>query len=264
MRCPSTHVFPQIRMVICAMFLLAVSIQSASAQMWVYVDANGGHHYTNTPPDKRYAPIPESMPQSGVTPSFGGTEAAAIRSIAAMEISPGYLAVRHHVRAAAQENEIDLALLQAIISTESGFDARAVSPKGALGLMQVTPATALRYGVTSDQLGSVASKLIDPKTNIDAGARILRDLVNRFPGQLELAIAAYNAGEGAVQRAGNRIPNFPETQNYVRKVMQLYGRLSSQWAVPSRPVATPPRSNLQASAETRAAVSGDGTPPRVN
>lgn len=253
----------QVKAVLVAVFLLAINMQAARAQMWVYVDPNGGHHYTNTPPDKRYAPIPESMPQPGSGSIVGSSDAATIRSIAAMEISPGYLAVRHLVRATAQENQIDVALLQAIISTESGFDARAVSPKGALGLMQVTPATALRYGITDDQLGSIASKLIDPKTNLDAGTRLLRDLVNRFPGQLELALAAYNAGEGAVQRAGNRIPNFPETQNYVRKVMQLYGRLRSQWGGFSRGTSTA-RTGLQPSPDARAAGADGISPHSVN
>jgi len=71
----------------------------------------------------------------------------------------------------------------------------------------------------------IEKKLTDPKTNIKAGASYLRDLIKMFPGQLELAVAAYNAGEGAVQRAGNKIPNYPETKNYVKTVMQLYGHL---------------------------------------
>jgi hypothetical protein len=81
-------------------------------------------------------------------------------------------------------------------------------------------------GVASDRGGSVAAKLADPRTNINTGARYLRDLINMFPGQLELAVAAYNAGEGAVQKAGNKIPAYRETQNYVRSVMSLYNRLS--------------------------------------
>jgi soluble lytic murein transglycosylase-like protein len=90
------------------------------------------------------------------------------------------------------------------------------------------PATAQRYGVASDRGGSVSTKLADPRTNINTGARYLRDLINLFPGRLELAVAAYNAGEGAVQKAGNRIPAYKETQNYVRSVMSLYQRLSPQ------------------------------------
>ena len=79
--------------------------------------------------------------------------------------------------------------------------------------------------MTADRKTPVATKLTDPRINIRTGARYLRDLIRRFPGRLELALAAYNAGEGAVQRAGNRIPNYRETQNYVKTVMQLYGML---------------------------------------
>jgi soluble lytic murein transglycosylase-like protein len=133
-------------------------------------------------------------------------------------------------------------LLQALIATESGFDPAAVSPKGAVGLMQIMPATAQRYGVRGDVTNPIERKLADPRTNVRTGARYLRDLIRMYPGQLELALAAYNAGEGAVQRAGNRIPNYPETQNYVKTVMQLYGMLKppalggkvAEGAVPKR------------------------------
>jgi len=91
--------------------------------------------------------------------------------------------------------------------------------------MQLMPATAQRYGVASDKKTPVEKKLTDPRINIRAGSRYLGDLINMFPGKLELALAAYNAGEGAVQRAGNKIPNFKETQNYVKTVMQLYTML---------------------------------------
>ena len=112
-----------------------------------------------------------------------------------------------------------------MIVAESGFNSTAVSPKGAVGLMQIMPATAERYGLVGDPKNSIEQKLTDPKTNIRIGARYLSDLIRMFPGQLELAVASYNAGEGAVQRAGNRIPNFKETQAYVKTVLQLYNGL---------------------------------------
>ena len=93
------------------------------------------------------------------------------------------------------------------------------------GELQLMPPTAERYGVKADKITPLEKKLTDPKTNINAGASYLRDLIKLFPGQLELAVAAYNAGEGAVQRAGNKIPNYPETKNYVKTVLQLYGQL---------------------------------------
>jgi hypothetical protein len=100
-----------------------------------------------------------------------------------------------------------------------------VSPKGAIGLMQLMPATAQRYGVQADKKTTLEKKLFDPRINIAAGSRYLRYLIGLFEGDLELAVAAYNAGEGAVQRAGNKIPNYKETQNYVKTVLQLYAYL---------------------------------------
>jgi soluble lytic murein transglycosylase-like protein len=99
---------------------------------------------------------------------------------------------------------------------ESANRPQARSPKGALGLMQIMPATGARYGVKKPQ------DLLDPATNIDVGTRYLRDLHQLFDGQMELVLAAYNAGEGAVKRHGNRIPPYRETQDYVRKVLRLY------------------------------------------
>jgi hypothetical protein len=84
------------------------------------------------------------------------------------------------------------------------------------------PDTAKRFGVNADKSKSVEQKLRDPKTNINAGAKYLRTLINMFPGQMELAIASYNAGEGAVQKFGNKIPPYKETQNYVKTVVQTY------------------------------------------
>ena len=112
-----------------------------------------------------------------------------------------------------------------MIATESGFDAQAVSPKGAVGLMQLMPATASRFGVSADKKRSVAQKLEDPVTNLGAGASYLRYLLKMFDGRKDLALAAYNAGEGSVQRAGNQIPSYRETQNYVKSVLGLYAML---------------------------------------
>ncbi len=117
---------------------------------------------------------------------------------------------------------IDPALVKAVIAAESGFNPQAVSPKGAIGLMQVIPDTGARYGVTGDARRTAAQKLADPKINITTGVRYLSDLLRMFSGNLELVLAAYNAGEGAVQKHGNDIPPYAETQNYVKTVMQFY------------------------------------------
>ncbi|MDN4572315.1 peptidoglycan N-acetylmuramoylhydrolase [Pandoraea cepalis] len=130
------------------------------------------------------------------------------------------------VQRAAQVASVDAALLHAIIDTESGYDPQAVSVRGAIGLMQVMPRTGERFGVR---------RLEDPAENVRAGASYIRWLLARFDGDLTLALAAYNAGEGAVLRYGRQIPPFPETQNYVRKVMAGYARLRDASPVPAVP-----------------------------
>ena len=105
------------------------------------------------------------------------------------------------------------ALLRAVIYAESRYEVRARSAKGALGLMQLMPATARRYGIHSE------AELLDPRTNIDTGTRYLSDLLNQFGGRLDLALAAYNAGEGAVIACGHCVPPFDETRRYVRKIL---------------------------------------------
>ena len=138
------------------------------------------------------------------------------------EHTPCRKVVNHLIREASIIQGIDYELLHAVIATESGFRIRVVSPKGAIGLMQLIPPTAERYGIKDDKYSLASQKLVDPRTNIWVGSRHLHKLITRYPGDIELALAAYNAGEGAVRRAGNRIPNYPETKKYVRNVMHRY------------------------------------------
>jgi soluble lytic murein transglycosylase-like protein len=121
------------------------------------------------------------------------------------------------VREAAERHRVDPALVRAVIETESNWNPRAYSHKGAGGLMQLIPTTAQKYG---------AYDLFNPQQNIDAGVRHLKTLLERYNGNLDLALAAYNAGEGAVDRA-HGIPAFRETQNYVQKVQNAYFRPGS-------------------------------------
>ncbi|HEY0822430.1 MAG TPA: lytic transglycosylase domain-containing protein [Ramlibacter sp.] len=203
----------------------------ARAEVWGYVDEQGVAHFAAERLDERYELFFRGGESFDTAGGVGTPRQVAVptksasKLLAYFDIAPKYKQVKHHLREAAQEHGIDVELLQALIATESGFDPAAVSPKGAVGLMQIMPATAQRYGVSADRKAAVAQKLTDPRTNIRTGTRYLRDLIRMFPGQLELALAAYNAGEGAVQRAGNRIPNDRETQTYVKTVMQLYGML---------------------------------------
>jgi soluble lytic murein transglycosylase-like protein len=121
----------------------------------------------------------------------------------------------NHIQAAANETNVDPALIRAVISVESGYNPSARSNKGALGLMQLMPQTAERYGV-KDRL--------DPEQNIKGGARYLRHLKAMFGNDLQLVLAAYNAGEEAVIRYGRRIPPYRETVDYVPKVLGHYAR----------------------------------------
>ena len=122
------------------------------------------------------------------------------------------------IQAAAMANNVDAALIRAVISVESGYNPSAVSGAGAVGLMQLMPETARRYNVTDRH---------DPEQNIHGGAQYLRDLLRMFNNDLHLALAAYNAGEQAVLKYGNRIPPYRETLAYVPKVMKFYERYST-------------------------------------
>lgn len=114
---------------------------------------------------------------------------------------------------AAQRNGLNSALLHSVIRVESDFDPNATSSKGAVGLMQLMPATAKHYGVWDST---------DPEANIHGGARFLAELLKRFDNDLELSLAAYNAGPTAVNRYGRKIPPYPETRRYVAKVLRYY------------------------------------------
>jgi soluble lytic murein transglycosylase-like protein len=113
-------------------------------------------------------------------------------------------------------NGIDPLLLYSIMHQESSFKSGAISPKGARGLMQLMPGTAIRYGVTN---------IFDPRQNIEGGARYVRFLLERFDGDVNLTLAGYNAGEGAVEKYGRRIPPYAETQEYVRRISRRYSLL---------------------------------------
>ena len=230
-------------------FLLLISQQIAHADVWGYIDERGVAHFASEKVDDRYEiffkggesfdtskvmPLPADAPRPAAAAAIS---AVPPRLLAFFDASPNYKTVKPHLHEAAKTHKIDYELLQALIATESGFDAGAVSPKGAIGLMQIMPDTARRFGVDTDKKMVIEKKLADPKINVKTGSRYLRLLLNMFPGRLDLALASYNAGEGAVQRAGNQIPNYKETQNYVKTVMGLYFGLKPPVAqvAPSEP-----------------------------
>jgi soluble lytic murein transglycosylase-like protein len=117
---------------------------------------------------------------------------------------------------AGTRNGIDPLLLYSIMHQESSFKSHAISPKGARGLMQLMPGTAMRFGVTN---------IFDPRQNIEGGARYVRFLLDRFDGDVDLTLAGYNAGEGAVEKYGWRVPPYAETQEYVRRISRRYSLL---------------------------------------
>ncbi|MEN4921037.1 lytic transglycosylase domain-containing protein [Achromobacter spanius] len=186
--------------------LLLPCATSLAADVYVSFDDQGMAHFAPTAVDDSYRLLFRDM-------SAGGRGARR-----AAEPSPE---IRKALEQAAQRHGLEYGLLHAVAQAESGFDTQAVSPKGAVGLMQLMPATASQYGVpgADDTLQANLRRL---DLNVDAGSRYLRALLNRYDGNLELALAAYNAGEGAVQRAGNRIPDYEETRNYVSRIMAAY------------------------------------------
>ena len=179
-------------------------------------------------PPERLAPVPRryssvmltedgeggAVPASGPWPRALPLRGAPAAVASALQALSGPLDAMIH--AVALEFGHDPDLLRAIVKVESGFNARAVSPKGAMGLMQLMPATARRFGLTE------SVSLFTPGVNLQIGARYLAYLKQLFPRIPELIIAAYNAGEGAVMKRNNRIPPFPETQSYVKQVLAAY------------------------------------------
>jgi soluble lytic murein transglycosylase-like protein len=144
---------------------------------------------------------------AGETISTRDVPVVAKRPVAARAASPELSAL---IDTIARDVQVSAALIHAVIAQESNFNPNAVSPKGALGLMQLLPQTASRFG---------ARQAFDPRDNIRAGAKYLRWLSDRFDNRLDLVLAAYNAGEQTVIRAGWQVPQYPETQNYVQRIL---------------------------------------------
>jgi soluble lytic murein transglycosylase-like protein len=176
------------------------------ADVYGYTDNRGVAHFSNVPADARYRLMIASPAEPG----------ADRRADKWLQKSAVYDSL---IETAAFANTLNPALIRAMIVVESGFNPRAVSKRGAIGLMQLRPETARRYGV---------SNIYDPGQNIRAGTRYLSDLMTLYGSDTELALAAYNAGEAAVARYGGHIPPFKETREYVPSVLKLYRALEAQ------------------------------------
>lgn len=177
------------------------------ADVFVMRDESGVIHYTNTPSGMGYTLLVEVVREIGLD------NQATVQP--RPEAAPAYAP---YVADAASEVGVDRALIHAVITAESGYNASAVSRAGAMGLMQLMPGTAKRYRVVD---------AYDPEQNIRGGARYLRDLLEMFDGDVALALAAYNAGENAVLKYGRQVPPYKETRAYVPKVLKLYDRYAA-------------------------------------
>jgi len=181
----------------CAVFVVCASARPARAQIAMLVDEQGHKIFVN----QAEAPVPSKQFTESSTSSVPG------------KFSAPPAAISQLVENTADRMQVDPKLVQAVIQVESGYNPRAVSSKGARGLMQLMPATAERFGVQNS---------FNPRQNIEGGVTYLRYLLDLFGGNVPLSVAAYNAGEHDVQRNGG-IPPYAETVHYVQRVTRLYG-----------------------------------------
>lgn len=179
-----------------ALAVLTAFAVPAAAETFRFVESDGTVHLTNTPTDPQY-----------VRMGFSGTERGWLK-LPVPDLGP----YAREIREAAERHGVEEALIKAVIRVESAFNTRAVSPKGARGLMQLMPATASMLGVRNS---------FDPKQNIDGGVRHLRGLIDRFGNDLKLALAAYNAGEQAVVNYRG-VPPYRETRDYVTRILGMF------------------------------------------
>lgn len=223
--------------------LLVAWALPAQAAIWGYIDAQGRAHVASERLDEHYQLFFAGRSNVDIaraaSPLRDADDEAFRQSALYLRVmrSPDRARYAPLVQRSAAQFGVDPLLVQAIIAAESAFDATALSEKGAVGLMQVLPATGERYGVAGNAQRSTAARLLDPALNIRVGTQYLRELSARYPGDLDLVIAAYNAGEQAVERYGKRIPPYAETVAFVETVQRF--RLA--FAPPSPPPPVPAR-----------------------
>ena len=188
--------------------------------LWGYVDGAGVAHFASSRIDGRYEQVLRETEGRRVLGKTQGPDGL----LTWLEISPDVKALQPVLDEAAQATGVDEELLKAVITVESNYNPRAVSPRGAVGLMQLTPVTADRYGTPEERQTPAARRMLDARTNIFTGARMLADLTRRYGG-IDIALAAWNAGEGNVRKAGGQMPDIAETEAHVHMVLELYWAL---------------------------------------
>ncbi len=202
-----------------AVLAVLLAAAPAHADLYGYVDARGQVHLANEALDARYQLFVKGehrgefqlSSELKFLPATNQLEDHIIYK--RIQKTPNVQKFEALVLREAALQKLEPALVKAVIAVESAYDPAAISPKGAVGLMQLIPGTAARYGVVNST---------DPHHNVSGGTRYLRDLIALFKGDLSLALAGYNAGEGAVVKYKNQIPPYPETQAYVQLVLQFY------------------------------------------
>lgn len=218
------------------LLLQLLLVGSANAELWGYVDGRGTAHFASRAVDSRYRLLLGDARRQAL-PVAGKTDAVH-RLQLWLDIAPEVKAVQPWLREAARTHGVDAELLKALIAVESGFDAAAVSPRGALGLMQITTDSADRYATPDERQRPAHERLLDARTNIHTGARMLADLINRHR-RIDHALAAWNAGEGSVRRHGG-MPPHAETRAHVQQVLELYWLLlQHSLGVRARQIALP-------------------------
>jgi soluble lytic murein transglycosylase-like protein len=202
---------------------LLVAAVASRAALWGYVDGNGTAHFADHQVDSRYGLV---LAEKGAAPAtrVPGKTNAPGSILTWLEIAPEVKRVQPWVREASSRHGVDAELINALIAVESGFNDKALSPKGAVGLMQVMPATAQRFMTKGLEPKQIAARLAEPRTNITVGTRVMADLLRRYH-RIDVALAAWSAGEGAVQRSGGQMPEFGETRAHVHQVLELYWAL---------------------------------------
>lgn len=197
---------------------------NAQAALWGYVDGTGVAHFADHPIDSRYGLVLNDDGRPSATEKVPGKTMSSGSLLTWLEIAPEVKRVQPWVREAAARFGVDSELINALIAVESGFDPDVVSSKGAVGLMQLMPATAERLLPKGDTRRGVAERLAEPRTNIGVGARLMAELLKRH-GRIDIALAAWSAGDGAVQRSGGQMPPIDETRAHVHQVLELYWAL---------------------------------------